>query len=442
MAAFHVVSQNYAGDSVSICRDIAGGKAPVGRLLNYQHGLALLLGLTAGLVFFDRNAINLLSPFIVADLKLNNAQLGTASSIVALTWATAGYLVGRWSDRAGRRKPYYVAAIIAFSLCSMASGLTSGFLGLILTRLAMGVAEGPAPILGNALLIAASTPSQRGLNMGILSLSSGLIGFALGPLILVSVATHLGWRAAFFVTGIPGLMAALAVAKFVRETPEAGAAGTRLPAHSQARAFDVLCVRNVWLCGAISSLIVAGTTVAMVFTPVFLVNLRHVKPADMAMAVSVFGLASMAGTPILCVLSDRLGRKPVLISFAILTAAALCSLYWAATTTLLIATMAVAGFGAFLAVLTIAVIPAESIADRDRGTALGMTMGMAEMLGGFAAPALAGLAADRFGQNILPAIAAGCVLAGALLSLALSESAPRRTGAVAMLAIPALVPSE
>jgi len=324
----------------------------------------------------------------------------------------------------------------------MASGLTSGFLGLILTRLAMGVAEGPAPILGNALLIAASTPSQRGLNMGILSLGSGLIGFALGPLILVSVATHLGWRAAFFVTGIPGLMAALAVAQFVRETSVAGTAGPRLPARGQARALDVLCVRNVWLCGAISSLIVAGTTVAMVFTPVFLVNLRHLKPADMAMVMSVFGFASMAGPPIICVLSDRLGRKPVLIGFAILTAAALCSLYWAATTTLLIATMAVAGFGAFLAVLTIAIIPAESIADPDRGTALGMTMGMAEMLGGFAAPALAGLAADRFGQNILPAIAAGCVLAGALLSFALSESAPRRTGTAAMLAVPALVPSE
>ena len=87
---------------------------------NYQRGLALLLGLVGGLVFFDRNAINLLSPFIVADLKLNNAELGTASSVVALTWATAGYLVGRWSDRAGRRKPYYIAAIVVFSLCSMA----------------------------------------------------------------------------------------------------------------------------------------------------------------------------------------------------------------------------------------------------------------------------------------------------------------------------------
>jgi MFS family permease len=408
----------------------------VARLFSYQLGLPVLLGLTGGLVFFDRNAINLLSPFIVADLKLNNAELGTASSIVAFTWATAGYVVGRWSDRAGRRKPYYVAAIIAFSCCSMASGLTSSFLGLILARLAMGVAEGPAPILGNALLIGASIPSRRGLNMGISSLGSGLIAFALGPLLLISVATHLGWRAAFFMTGVPGLLAAVAIAKLVREPPPAKIAGTQLPVPGQARALDVLSVRNVWLCGVISSLIVAGTTVAMVFTPLYLVNLRHLKPADMAMVMSVFGFASMAGPPIICALSDRLGRKPVLIGFAILTATALCSLYWAGTTTLLVATMAVAGFGAFLAVLTIAVIPAESVAGRDRGTALGIAMGLAEMLGGFAAPALAGLAADRLGQNILPAIAASCVLVGALLAFALHESAPRRIGATRGVAIP------
>jgi predicted MFS family arabinose efflux permease len=268
-----------------------------------------------------------------------------------------------------------------------------------------------------------------------------LIGGALAPLVLVSLATHLGWRAAFFVTGIPGLMAAVAVARFVREAPVMRAAVMAPSDHKKRYGLDVLRIRNVWLCGAISSLLVAGTTVAVVFTPVFLVGLRHLTPADMGVVMSAFGLASMAGTPVLCVLSDRLGRKPVLTGFATLTAAALCSLYWAGTTTLLVASMAAAGFGSVLPILSIGVIPGESVADRDRGTALGLAMGAAEIFGGFAAPALAGLAADRFGQNIVPAIAAGCVLAGALLSFALNESAPRRAAA-ASLAVPALVPSE
>jgi MFS family permease len=286
---------------------------------SYQQGLALLLGLVGGLVLFDRNAINFLSPFIVAELKLNNAELGVASSVVALTWASAGYLVGRWSDRAGRRKPYYVAAIIAFSLCSMASGLAGGFLGLILTRLAMGAAEGPTPILGIAMIMRASAPSRRGLNMGILSVTGVLLGGALAPLVLVSLATHLGWRAAFFVTGIPGLLAALAVAKFVREAPEVDTAETSARPRDKRYGFDVLRVRNVWLCGVISSLLVAGNTVAIVFTPVFLVGPRHLTPTDMGIVMSSFGFASMAGALILPAVSDRLGRKPILLGFATFT---------------------------------------------------------------------------------------------------------------------------
>ena len=113
----------------------------MGRFLSYQVGLAVLLGLVGGLVFFDRMAINFLSPFILKDLKLSNAELGLAASVVSLSWASAGYLVGCRSDHTGRRKGYLVVAIIGFSLCSMASGLAASFFPLVLSRLAMGAAE-------------------------------------------------------------------------------------------------------------------------------------------------------------------------------------------------------------------------------------------------------------------------------------------------------------
>jgi MFS family permease len=150
----------------------------------------------------------------------------------------------------------------------------------------------------------------------------------------------------------------------------------------------------------------------------------------------------MASLLILSALSDRVGRKPILFGVAILAAASLCSLYEAGTTIVLVAATAVAGIGGALPSFSIGMIPAESVADRDRGTAVGITMGAAEIFGGFAAPALAGLAADHFGQIVLPAIASGCFLAGGLLSLAVNETAPRRIGAAVMVATPALTSSE
>ena len=404
----------------------------MGRFFSYQIGLSLLLGLVAGLAFFDRSAINVLSPFLVAELKLTNAQLGTASSILSLSWAGAGYLVGRWSDRAGRRKPYLVGAIVVFSLCSMATGLAAGFPGLVLARLLMGAAEGPGPVLGTALVIAASTPERRGLNQGLVGFCGTLISGVLGPLIVVSVASHLGWRAAFFLTGIPGLLVAALVARFVRETP--ATAAILQPAGTMPRSFDILRVRNVWLCGVISSLLVAGLVVTMIFAPIFLVELRHLQPSDLSIAMAAFGVATTAGGLFFSAVSDRLGRKPIVIGGALLAAAAVCFLYQATTTLLLVAAMAVAGVAGALPAFTIGMIPGESVADRDRGRALGITMGAAEIFGGFAAGALAGLAADHFGRIILPGVAGVCFLLGGLLPLALSESAPRRIGATSALA--------
>ena len=63
----------------------------------------------------------------------------------------------------------------------MASGVVGGFVSLLAVRLLMGVAEGPTPPLSTALLIDASDPLRRGLNIGVYAFFSGLIGFAFAP---------------------------------------------------------------------------------------------------------------------------------------------------------------------------------------------------------------------------------------------------------------------
>ena len=75
----------------------------------------------------------------------------------------------------------------------------------------------------------------------------------------------------------------------------------------------------------------------------------------------------------------------------------------------------------------------------DRGTALGLVMGVAEIIGGLMIIILAGIAADRFGLAVVPVLAGVCAVGAGLLSLALSETAPRRARPIGGLA---LVPSE
>ena len=109
----------------------------------YENGLLLILAVSFGFAFFDRNAINYLAPYLVRDLGLNNTQIGMLGSALALSWALSGLAVGRWSDAVGVRKPFLVVILLVFSACSILSGLATSFPMLLAARLIMGIAEGP-----------------------------------------------------------------------------------------------------------------------------------------------------------------------------------------------------------------------------------------------------------------------------------------------------------
>lgn len=409
----------------------------------YEDGLTVLLGLTGALIFFDSNAVNFLSPFIVRDLHLNNAQLGLAAASASLTSAVAAFAVGRASDTTGRRKPFLVAGMVLFSLCSAASGLAGGFVGLLAARLLMGLGGG-APPLSNALMIEASSPSRRGLNIGMNSLFGVVLGFALAPLILVGLASHFGWRATFFVAGAPALLAALAIQAYVREAgpPAADARAPRASIGAASSASGLLQVRNVWLCALVGSLMVAGGSVSGTFLPLYLVKVRHLSVAEMSLVMGVSG-GGMLSVPIVFALSDRLGRKPLLVTCA--AAFAIFSvglLYWTGGTLGLAVICFIASAGAGAGGLSIAVVPGESVGIRDRGAALGIVLGASQIVGGFGAPALAGLVADRVGLATPLMIAGGCGFSAMLLSLGVRETAPRHVQVLAGLRRPTLVPSE
>ncbi len=82
----------------------------------YQVLLVGLLSLNFGILFFDRNALNFLMPFVKPDLGLSDTQVGMLSSGLSLTWAVAGFAVGALSDRVGSRNKIIVIGTLAFCL--------------------------------------------------------------------------------------------------------------------------------------------------------------------------------------------------------------------------------------------------------------------------------------------------------------------------------------
>jgi MFS family permease len=92
-------------------------------VFNYENALLLILGVSFGFAFFDRNAASVLTPYIARDLRLSNLQIGLINSALAVMWALGAYTIARWSDSQGARKPFLLAFLVIFSGCSFLSGL-------------------------------------------------------------------------------------------------------------------------------------------------------------------------------------------------------------------------------------------------------------------------------------------------------------------------------
>ena len=408
--------------------DRAAERSPTTALppTKYQVVLVALLSFNFSVVFFDRNALNFLMPFVKPELGLNNTQVGLLASGLSLTWALSAYLVGRYSDRTGRRKSVIVFATLAFSACSFVSGLASSFLVLFAARLLMGLAEGGILPVSQSLTASQVDPAHRGLAMGVIqNFCSNLIGGTLAPILLVALAVHYGWRMSFYLAGIPGIAAALLIWFFLYDPP---AASVRAVDRMSLRA--AFGERNIFVCAIISVLMISYLVIGWTFLPLFLVQVRGFSAGTMGGLMAALGLMATIGSFAVPAWSDRAGRKPIMMLVPVIgIAAPLGAMFFDGPVWLLGAILALgwALNGTFS--LFMATIPSETVDPRHSATVLGLVLGAGEIFGGGLSPFAAGAMADRFGLEAPLWAMVGLAVASGLVAIALRETAPRIVGA-------------
>ncbi|WP_437521609.1 MFS transporter [Sorangium sp. So ce726] len=393
------------------------------KMTRYQWLLIALLSANFGVVFFDRNAMSYLASFIQQDLGLTNTQIGDIAAALSFAWAIAGVLMGMLVDRFGRRKLMLVITTLVFSLASVLSGFASGFVALLGARLLMGVAEGGIIPITQTLIASDVPHERRGLAQGLAqNLGTNLLANFLGPLVIVWMGTRYGWRNAFFLSAIPGVITAALIAWLVREPaieavrarPEPGAVGR------------MLRDRNIVLCILISTLLVAFLLVFFTFTPLYLLNVRGFRPHQMSVIMSSFGIASMAVAFLVPGSSDHFGRKPVIIIASLIGLGMPLGMLFVAGMSRS-ATMACIALGASLSgvfPMVMATIPSEVAGPAGTTTAMSLTMGISEIVGGVFAPGIAGRLADAQGLEATLWILTGITLAIIVLAQLLRETAP------------------
>lgn len=390
----------------------------------YQFLLVFLLSLNFGIVFFDRQALNALMPFVEPELQLSQTQIGLLAAGLSFSWAIAAFFVGKLSDSIGKRKLLLILSTVAFSLCSFLSGVATSFLFLFAARLLMGAAEGGVMPISHAMVASEVDPSRRGLAQGVAqNLGSNLLGSFLAPVVLVAFATAFSWREAFYLAAVPGLLSA-ALIWFLLEEPQmpSGAAakeGDALPV------LDALKVRNMWICVVVGVLMVAHFVITWAFMPLYLVQGKGYDPGTMSWVMGALGIAAALYSFLVSGLSDIIGRKPVMVALPLLSVIGpLGALYFEGSAIAMAAIFFVGWAVNGIFPIFMATIPSETFAPRHHATVLGLAMGSCEVLGGVFGPPIAGMLNDAFGLPTFLWVLMGLSLVSGVVALGLKETAP------------------
>ncbi|MBB4199893.1 MFS transporter [Rhodoblastus sphagnicola] len=373
---------------------------------DYEFKAVGLLALGFGMVGLDRFIISPLFPTMQKELGLTYQDLGLISAVLALTWGAASIFSGQISDRLGH-KPVIVVSAIVFSVLVATTGLAGGLLSLVALRAMMGVAEGAFVPASITATVEASKPSRIGMNVGIQQTAAPLFGLGFGPLIAVALLKELpSWHYVFGVVAIPGFIVALLLAKVLRHDPPHS-----VEDHTAEKSIGFLHAlgnRNVIFNILGMCLYLATLIVLSAFMPSYLTDHLKLGVDAMGMVLAGMGLGSFIGMVAIPAISDRLGRKPVmLVSLAVEFAALLTLMQVGASPLALFATIFVATFmNAGVVAITVGPLTHASVPPAIAATATGLVVGVGEIFGGALAPVVAGGLADAMGLPVIIKIGA------------------------------------
>ncbi len=158
--------------------------------------------------FVDRNILSIVAQPMKEELALADWQVGLLGGLAfAFFYVIMGLPVARIAERSNRVGIVSVL-LVAWSIMTAVCGLTQNFFQLLLARVGVGVGEAGCSPASHSLIADYFPPEKRATALSIYSL-----GIPLGPLIAGLVggwaAQKYGWRAAFMVVALPGLLLAV-----------------------------------------------------------------------------------------------------------------------------------------------------------------------------------------------------------------------------------------
>ncbi len=170
----------------------------------------VLLTVVYSFNFIDRQLLAILQESIKAELTLSDSQLGLLTGFAfAVFYVTAGIPIARWADR-GNRRNIVALSLFIWSGMTALSGYVQNYLQLLLARIGVGIGEAGGSPPSHSMISDIFPPTRRATAIGFYSMGVN-IGILFGFLAGGWLNEFFGWRVAFLVVGVPGVVLALLV---------------------------------------------------------------------------------------------------------------------------------------------------------------------------------------------------------------------------------------
>ena len=277
-----------------------------------------VLAVTVFVHYIDRNNMAIALPQIATDFGWNEREIGAQGQLLMgafyLTFGLMQIVLSPLAEQFGPKRSLMLA-IVGFSLCTILMyPLGGSLLALIGLRFLLGAAESVHMPMNSAIVSRWFAPHERGRANAIYG-AGILLALMAAPWLIVPLTERFGWRLAFALLGLAGLILSLPlVARFINDQPP------DWRTTKQFRHMPFIRDGRLWLyisAGIFNAFCVFGV---LNWLPTYLTHTKGIAFSSLSLPLFVVFLAGIVGILSWAVVGDRTGRRVELASAGLLLA--------------------------------------------------------------------------------------------------------------------------
>jgi FSR family fosmidomycin resistance protein-like MFS transporter len=340
----------------------------------------------------------LLLPLIGKELGLSYSEIGAIMTCQYLVGALSNVPGGLVVDMVGRKALLMALSLIWVGVPYLLMGFTHTYWLLLVCAGLVGFGNNlwhPAAIP----LLAHRFPERRGLAVAFHGMG-GNVGDALAPFAAGLMLTVLNWRHVVLVNVIPGLIASLLILIYIGKRAEQSDGGGTTPRMRPADILGALTTlfknRTVLMVSTSSAFRTMTQTTLLTFLPVFLASRMGYSSIWIGACMFTLQAAGFIAAPIAGHLSDRMGRRRIIVSSMAMTAVVLIAMAVVGRSFAFVLFISVLGFFLFAIRAVMQAWMLDATPKDMAGTSIGILFGT-QAVGAAIGPFLGGILADRYG---------------------------------------------